>query len=329
MNNRRKLVLVLSTAASLPHVVVAQTKKAPIVIGWLNIESQKELGHYLTAFKTGMESRGWKYGADYIIEERWAEGRRERLEALALDLARKSPAVIVSAPGNAVRAAVKSAPTVPIVQASGWGPVASGFAKSFAKPGGMVTGVTNFGEVSNKFLEILLDAVPTAHRIGVFVDSSDRTGVSYRESIDTIRRWTKVFRVETVVSEIDAIDQISDAIARLARDRVQALVVMPSSTFPSAYQTIVDAALKHRWPTVTDRDEFAEAGALLSYGVDREQLYRRAAYYVDRILKGARPADLPIEQPTKFELVVNLKTAKALGITIPQTVMVRADRVIQ
>ena len=273
-----------------------------------------------------MAALGWKEGANYALEERWAEGQLSRLPTLAGELAAKKPAVIVAALTRAVRAAAKASPDIPVVHADGTAVLARGLAKSLARPGGMVTGVTNIAsEVSEKKLELLLAAAPKLKRIGFLADATSPVSAAY---IKTVPRAAEHFRVEVRVAEAAKAEELEGAISRLAKEGVQALVVSPSGWFTSERARIVKLALAHRWPVIAG-SAYAQEGALLSYGVDRLALYRRSAYYVDRILKGAKPGDLPIEQPTKFELVLNMKTAKALGLEIPREFAVRVDRVIE
>jgi len=308
-------------------VVLAQTKKAPVLIGWLNGGSRERSGHLFAAFKEGLAALGWKQGSQVVIEERWANGRSERLEPLAQELAAKRPVVIVAAPATAVRAAAKGVPKTPIVMATGGDPVAGGLATSLARPGGMVTGVTNIStELNEKFLELLLAAAPKLRRVGFLWDPTTLNAGLTKEAA---RRSVAQHSVEARFAEAASPEEIEAAISRLEKEGAQALVVFPSQTLLVERRRIVKLALAHRWPVIAGQREWTDEGALLTYGADASANYRRAAYYVDRILKGAKPGDLPIEQPTKFELVINLKTAKALKLEIPRDLGVRADRVIE
>ncbi len=301
--------------------------KQPILIGWLSSQSRTLGGRNLTAFKEGMAALGWKEGANYVLEERWADGRVDRLRTLAEELAARKPAIIVAAPVNATAAAAKAAPKTPVVQAIGYSPVDGGLAKSLARPGGMVTGVTNIpDEVSEKFLELLLAAAPKLKRVGFLVDSASPR---YGAITKVARRTAEHYRVEARFAEVAKAEELEAAVSRLAKDGVQGLVVMPSSWLAVERARIVKFALAHRWPVVAGGGAWAEVGALLSYNANTLANYRRAAYYVDRILKGTKPADLPIEQPMKFELVLNMKTARALKLEISRELGVRADRVIE
>ena len=308
-------------------VVLAQMK-SPILIGWLHAESRGAGGNFLADFKEGMAALGWKEGSNYILEERWADGRADRLQPLAEELAARKPALIVAAPTNATAAAAKAAPKTPIVQANGGSPVDRELAASLARPGGMVTGVTNLTiEIHEKFLELLLAAAPKLQRVGFLVDLNLPRHAAFMKDA---RRSAEQHRVEARFAEVARPGEIEPAMTRLAMDGVEGLVALPDGgVFTTNRRRIVTFALAQRWPLIAGPSAWIEDGALLSYGADRRALHRRAAHYVDRILKGAMPGGLPIEQPTKFELVINMKTAKALGIKIPQTVLLRADRVIE
>jgi putative ABC transport system substrate-binding protein len=225
-----------------------------------------------------------------------------------------------------VQAAAKAAPKIPLVMATGGDLVAMGLVKSLARPGGMITGLTNFNQtITEKFLELLLAAAPKVKRIGFLIDSTSLGRTYYKEAV---RRSVAQYPVETRIAEVASPEEIEPAISRLAKAGAQALVVTQSPMLRVERQRIVKLALAQRWPVVAGAREFAEAGALLSYSADALANFRRAADYVDRILKGAKPGELPIEQPTKFELVINMKTAKALGLTM-QDLLFRADKVIE
>jgi putative ABC transport system substrate-binding protein len=281
---------------------------------------------YLGAFKEGLATLGWK-GTQYVIEERWANGRIDRLPALAEELAARKPAIIVAAALGAVHAAAKSAPKTPIVMARGGDPVEQGLVKSLARPGGMITGITNLSfSIAEKYLELLLAAAPKVKRVGILIDSNAPVAAPAREAV---RRSVARYPVEARFAEVASPDEIEPAISRLAKEGAQGLIVTGGLMLRSERRRIVKLALAHRWPVVAGQREWTDDGALLSYSADTLADYRRAAYYVDRILKGTKPGDLPIEQPTRFELVINMKTAKALKLEIPRDLAVRADRVIE
>lgn len=330
MNARRRLLVVLGATSLAPWVVFAQAKKAPAVIGWLNFGSRESFSHQLAAFKEGLAALGHREGQQFVIEERWADHRRERLQSLAEEIAAKRPAVIVAVFSFAVSAAAKAAPTTPIVLVGGGNPIRLGFAKTLARPGGMITGVINVvEELREKYLELLVDAVPKLRRVGVILDSSRASGV-LAGSMEAVRRSAVKRSIELRFEGVSSSEEIEPAVSRLVNWGAQGLVVFYGALVTAEAARIAKLALDHRLPlagpaTLTD----VESGALLGYGAEVSAMLRRAAYYVDRILKGTKPADLPIERPMTFELVVNLKTAKALGLTMTPEIMVRATRVIQ
>ena len=308
-------------------MALTQPKPKPVVIGWLHPGSRATTAGGLVPFKERMAALGWKDGSNYVVEERWGEAQVKRLPALAEELKAAKPSVIVAVLGPSVIAAAKAAPNVPVVQVQGESPVAYGLAASLARPGGMVTGVINvITEVSEKYLELLLEAAPKLKRIGFLVDSSH---VRRAADMEMVRRSATRFAVEARFAEAAKPEEIDPAITHLAKEGVQGLVVMPGTWFTSERRRIVKLALAQRWPIIAGPSTFADNGALLTYSADAAANFRRAADYVDRILKGTKPGDLPIERATKFELVVNLKTAKALGLTMPQSILLRAGRVIE
>jgi len=329
MNNRRKLVIVLGGCALVaPRTMLAQSKQAPVLIGWLNADSRESSAHYFAAFKEGLATLGWKDSPQLIIEERWADARYARLPALAEELAAKKPAIIVAAPLVSVHAAAKVAPKIPIVMATGGGDlVAAGLVKSLAHPGGMITGLTNFNvSITEKYLELLLAAAPKVMRVGFLVDP--RAG-GYTLQMEAVHRSVAQYKIESLIAEVASPEEVGPALSRLAKEGAQALIVTLSPMLRVERRRIIKRALAQSWPVVAGASEFAEAGALLSYNAEATANYRRAASYVDRILKGTKPGDLPIEQSTKFELVINGNTAKALGLRIPQSLLISADKVIE
>jgi len=283
----------------------------------------------LEAFLQGLRDLGYVEGRNVVIEYRDAEGKAERLPALAAELVALKVEVIV-APGTLAALAAKQATgTIPIVFPSVGDPVTEGLVTSLARPGGNVTGLSNLTpELVGKGLELLKQAVPGVSRVAVLWQpgGSERTEKDNLKAADVAARALAV-RLQFVEARGPA--DFDRAFSDMTRARASALTVWPYAMFINERRRLVDLAAKHRLPTVYGVREFVVAGGLMSYGPARADLFRRAATYVDRILKGAKPADLPVEQPTKFELVINLKTAKALGLTIPQSVLGRADEVIR
>ena len=326
MNNRRKLLIALGAASLTPRMLYAQATQ-PILIGWLNAGSRESGAHLLTALKEGLAALEWKEGPQFRIEERWGDGQARRLPSLTQELAAQKPALIVAWGLSVTVAVAKEAPPIPIVMVSSSDPVAAGVVASLARPNGMITGVAGFGiELAGKSLELLLAAAPKIKRIGFLNYAYSATGT---RAMEAARRSAIQHSVEPRFADVASPKEIEPAISGLAKDGVRALVVLPGVLLLTERRRIVGLALAQRWPVVGGQSEWPAAGALLSYGVDNMANTRRAAYYVDRILKGAKPGDISIEQPTTFELVVNLKTAKALGLTMPPEIMVRATRVIE
>jgi len=328
-STRRAFVIAAAAwpALAWAGMALGQAKRPPVVIGYLSPGSRESGAGWFPEFKEELAALGWKEGSNYVLEERWANGRWERLQPLAEELVARKPALIVARTSAAARAAAKAAPKTPIVMTGD--PAAAGLAKSLARPGGMVTGIAAIrSEIAEKYVELLLAAAPKVKRVGFL---SDPNWATYRQLIDAARRSAAQYRVEARFADVGKAEEIEPAISRLAKDGAQALVVLGGASGPLLIerQRIATLALRQRWPLISGTSATTEAGALLSYGVDSVWLTRRTAYYVDRILRGAKPADLPIEQPTKFELVVNAKTAKALGLTISQELLLRADKVIE
>jgi len=328
MNKRRKLIVALGAGAlTASFAALAQPKQAPILIGWLVASSREASSRILGSFKKGLAALGWKEGAQFVIEERYADGRTDRLPFLAEELAEKKPALIVTSSAQATSAAAKAAPKTPIVMAQSADPVIAGFAASLGRPGGMITGLSNItADITEKYVELLLAAAPRLKRIGFLVDSNNPTRVTLAKAA---QRSAAQHSVDVHFEEVAGPEEIETALSRLAKEGAQALGVMSSAFFSNERQRIVKVALSRRWPVIGFSSGWAEEGALLSYGIDISANYRRAAYYVDRILKGAKPGDLPIEQPTSVELVINMKTARALKLTIAPELMVRATRLIE
>ena len=327
MTTRRDVLRLLPGVALLAGSRALAQAKAPLVIGWMHMSSREMDAGNLVAFKEGLAALGWKEGSQYVVEERWAEGRVARLQAMAEDLAKKKPAVIVSYPTQPIGPALKAMPSVPVVQVAAADPVTTGFAASMARPGGMVTGVSNVViDTTEKFLELLLAAVPKLRRVGFLADS---TNIARVRLMEQARRSVANAGIEARFAEAGKPEDLEPAISSLAAQGVEALIAMPSPLFAFERRRLVQLALGRRWPMIAARFEFADEGALLSYGIDAAAQFHRAAYFVDKILKGAKAGDIPIEQATTIELVINVKTAKALQIAIPHSLLARAHRVIQ
>ena len=285
----------------------------------------------IEAFERGLRELGYVEGKNILIERRFSGGKDERLPELAAELVRLKVDVIFAASTPMVRAARQAATTIPIIFAVVSDPVVDGFVESLARPGGNITGLSTLANVQliAKRLELLRDTVLGVRRIAVLLDT---TGPAHRvaEAPSAIEAAARSLRVQTVIARVGGVEEIGRAFDTVLRDRPGAL--LPFTTSPLFYRQagrIAELAAKNRLPAIYESSELVHAGGLMSYGASYPDLMRRAAGYVDKILKGAKPADLPVEQASTFELVINLKTAKALGLTIPQLVLIRATEVIQ
>ena len=297
------------------------------MIGYLSSRDPASESARTEAVRLGLRERGYIEGQNIAIEHRYAEGNRERFPELAAELVRLKVDIIVAAGGDLlVRPVMNASKTIPIVMMGGGAdPVEAGLIKSLAHPGGNVTGLTNLTrDLGGKRLELLKEAVPQIARVAVLYDAA---GV--REVTEVLPAAGRALKLTIQPWEIRAVDDFEKVFAAVSKQRPDGLYVPAGALLNSNQKRIAGFALKSRLPSMYGRREFVDSGGLMYYGADEAESYKRVAYYVDRILKGAKPADLPVEQPTKFELVFNLKTAKQIGLTIPQSLLYRADKVIR
>jgi len=327
-DNSKRLKLIPCAVCTLLFTLCAsgqaqQPKKLPR-IGIVFIGGRDQ--PHLASFKQGLRERGYIEGKNIYLEYRYAEGHYDRLPGLAADLVRDKVDVIVTTSSISARAVRQATRTIPIVMASG-SPVERGLAESFSKPGGNVTGLSVFAlELSGKRLELLKETVPKMTRVAALWSSGENESVlGFKETQDAAKVLS--LRIQSV--ELSDAGEMEKTFAELIKMRVDALLVVLSPLVTLNSRRIVELALKQRLPGMYPTRQFVEEGGLMGYGPLLGDLYRRAATYVDKILKGAKPGDLPIEQPTKFELVINLRTAKQIELTIPPNVLARADRVIK
>ncbi len=302
----------------------AEAQKAENVprIGFLH--QGNKASRRVTGFRQGLREAGYVEGQNITVEYRFAKGRRDRLAKLAGELVGLKLSVIVAATGPSTRALRRLTAAIPIVMVAGADPVASGFVASLQRPGRNITGLTRFsGRLNGKRLELLKEAFPKIRRVGVLWRRVGKVPAAFREAQGTAQS----LGLELQALELRRASDLEMVFEQVAIKSIDALITLPSPLNPK--KRIVDMVVKSRLPAMFDKRRFVDAGGLMSYGASIPDIMRRAAFYVDRILKGAKPADMPVERPTKFELIINLKTAKNLGLTIAPSILFRADEVIK
>ncbi len=308
-------------------LVEAQQLTKVARIGFLLAVSPSAAAARTEAFRQGLRELGYVEGKNIVLESRYAEEKLDRLPALAAELVRLKVDVIVTAGGQATRAAKQATPTIPIVMTNDPDPVGSGFIASLARPAGNITGLSTLApELSGKRLELLGEVVPKLSRVAI-VGTSTQPG--HAQAIKELELAAREFKVQIQHLDVLKSKDIETAFRAAAKGRADGVLTLTSPILRSQRAQLADLAVKNRIPAIYNDIQFVEAGGLIFYGVSFLDLDRRAATYVDKILKGRQPADLPVEQPTKFEFVINLKAAKQIGLTIPPNVLARADRVIR
>ncbi len=293
----------------------------------LSGESATTYAGRIEAFRQGLRELGYVEGRTITIEYRYADGKPDLLPALAADLVRLRVDVIVTAGDLPIRAAKEATSMIPIVVAVSGELAEPGYVASLARPGGNITGlVTQSGDMTGKHLELIRAVLPKVSRVAILLNPDNRANV---HSFNTAEALAGSFGIQLLSLEVRTADEIDIAFQKAVRNRAEALIVLADVVLLAHRQRIAQLAAKSRLPALYQSQDYIGVGGLMFYGADLHELFRRSATYVDKIVKGAKPGDLPIQQPTKFELVVNLKTAKALGISIPKSVLLRADRVIE
>ena len=322
MIDRRTAVIVVLACS---RVLRAQQPARMARVGILNLGSPQTTGHLVDAVTVRLHELGYVEGSNIILDLRWAMGDPDRLPALARELLALNPDVLWTGSTLSALVAQQASATVPIVGAGLADPVGSGLAKTLARPGGNVTGVSSLaGDFGPKLLELLLSVMPRLDRVAILWTDSNPRGW-----LMNLIHAARTSRVNVLALEIRTASQFDGAFARMAAERVNALIVPGSALVYVHRQRVADLANSQRLLWVSDRSEFTGLGALMSYGPNLIASFRQSVAYVDKILRGAKPGDLPIEQATLFELVLNAKTAKSLGLTIPQSLLIRADEVIE
>jgi ABC-type uncharacterized transport system substrate-binding protein len=323
---RRQFMALLGGVAAWPHTVLAQTRKRPL-IGWLYYSRNDLAARYLRLVLEGMRELGEIEGRDFEMVYTSADGHVERLPKAAEELIQLNPDIIIASATIQAVAAKKATDTIPIVVPVLADPIGLGFVANEARPGGNVTGIAPYVKgLPAKQLELAREVVPGATRIGLVDDVNDPKAHPQRREIEAA---AKELEIKIVPAEVQAAGDIGSAYEALAAGGVEVVIVEQSSMLVVSRKQIAEVAAAKKLPTVYGYREHVEAGGLISYGVNLDSCFHRAAYYVDRILKGTKPGDLPVEFPTRVELLINLKTAKALGLEVPPTLLARADEVIE
>ena len=327
MISRRELLFGLAAGVLTPLAAEAQAPAKNPRIGFLSSFSSERERSFFAGFQQGLRELGYSEGKNVFIEQRYAGGEFEKLPGLVMELVRLEVDILVVAGAPAALAAKRVTSVIPIVFPNVADPVAIGLVESLARPGGNVTGLSSFNaSLAAKRIELLKEAAPSASRFAALLNPANPTNPP---QLKLLRAAALTLGVSVLSFEAQRADEIDRAFAAMRPQRPEALIVIDDPLLSSRARWITELAAKSRLPAIYASGPWADAGGLMSFGTNVHDLYRRAASYVDKILKGAKPGDLPVEQPTKFELVVNLKTTKSLGITIPQLILLRADRVIE
>jgi putative ABC transport system substrate-binding protein len=308
------------------HLAEAQQAKKVPRIGYLTAASASAMVPRANAFRQGLRELGYVEGKNILIEYQYADGKLDRLPALAAELVRLNIDIIVSGGPAATRPAREATSTIPIIMAQDGDPVGNGFVASLAQPGGNITGLSTVApEMSGKRLELLKEIIPKLSRVAVFGNSSDPGNARVLKETELA---AAAFGLKLQYIEVVSLADIETAFRSASKGRADAVLLIPNPILTPHRALVADLAVKSRLPVIYDT-QYVEAGGLMTYGVNLPDLDRRAATYVDKILKGAKPADLPVEQPTKFEFIINLKAAQQIGLTIPPNVLARADKVLK
>jgi putative ABC transport system substrate-binding protein len=330
VTTRRRFLIALGAGVlAVPRGSLAQQQPKVARVGFFYFASRQsslDTGRY-NAFVQGMRELGYVEGKNFIIEARFGDGKAERLPALAAEMVSLKVDVIVAQGTPVLRALQHATATIPVVSAATGDPVGDGFAASLARPGGNITGLSiGAADLGPKLLELLKVAVPKLSRVAVLLQPEN---ASHPPRLKRIMSAAQKIGIQVVLAEAGTVQEIEREFAMMTKERVNAAIIFPDSFFVQEARPIAAQALKHRLPSVSTNHEYSEAGGLMSYGPKLNDNFRRAATYVDKILKGAKPGELPFEQPTRYPLVLNHKTATALGLTIPSALLRQADEIIQ
>jgi putative ABC transport system substrate-binding protein len=329
MNNRRKLVIALGGGAlTAPFGSFAQQARKIWRLGYLDFGSRQSMvnGGRLAALIEGLRERGYAEGTNCVIEARYADGDTDRLDGLAADLVRQNVDVIITFGTTATYAVKRATVTIPVILTAASDPVRDGFAVSLARPGGNMTGMSNgAADTVQKLVELLADAVPKLKRIAVIANS---TSATHPQLIKNVESAARLIGKQVLAVPVQTPDEIERCFATMNRERIDAVIIFADPFLFQQRVQLARLALTRRLPSIYPQQQYAEAGGLMSYGSDVNDRFRRAGIFVDKILKGAKPGDIPFELPTRYYLVINRKTANALGVKITGELLTRADKVI-
>ena len=325
---RRVFITLLGGGASWPLVVLAQStgRKEPPIVGFLSLGSEVSTQAPIEGFRSGLAALGYIEDRNIRVLYRFADGKAERLADLTTELVSLGAKIIVTSSTTAVRAAHSAAPTVPIVSWAAADPVIMGWAQSLARPGGMITGLFLVATTVVKSLELLKDMLPQATTFVYLLNATNPGNPHFRRAIEDAARQSGI---NVTVLEVREASELAEAFGQMVTLGAKGLAIIPDPMFGSSLKAIVALAVQYRLPTVFDSPAFVEHGGLAAFSTNYWALARRSAWYVDRILNGAAPGDLPAEQATEFKLIINLKTAKTLGLTLPTTILLRANEVVE
>ena len=328
MKRREFIAIAGGAAAAWPLAARAQQPGRVYRVGWLSIGSREQTIHIIKPFEEGLRSLGYRVGENVVIEYRFADGDMDRVPALAAELVRLGVDVITTGSNANTLTVMRLTTTIPIVMTNSVDPVGVGLVSSLAHPGRNVTGFAQDtgGELNDKRLELLKEALPNLLRVGILWNPDFTPN---RNRLTSMNKPAQAMGLTLVPAEVLGLDTLEPAFATMVRERAQAFVVLSEPLLANYRGQIAAMAVRDRLPAISTTREYAEAGLLLTYGANLPDQFRRSAAFIDKIFKGTKPGDLPIEQPVKFELVVNLKTAKALSLTVPPTLLGRADEVIE
>jgi len=329
----RRIGLAVLVALSLtiaPFAAEAQQPPKVARVGWMSLATPTAPAPYFDVFRRGLRDLGYVEGQNLILEPRYTGGKNDVLPKLIADLERVGVDVIVTGPFAALRVAKQTTTRIPIVMTPSADPVVAGIVQSLVRPGGNVTGITEMApQLTPQRLELLKEIVPTLSRVAILWQPGSLSEEAFKKMLQETQVTARSLGVQLQVVEAKEVADFDAAFSAMVKERAEAVIVLVNPMFNVQRRHIIERAANHRLPAIYEWKEFVGSGGLISHGADVQDIYRRAAGLVNKILKGAQPADLPVEGPTRFDLAVNLKTAKALGLTIPQSVLLRADQVIE